>query len=81
MGQIFDLKGNYFGSTVNNNITLEHIEHYNLYYETENNNYTLLRYSSHYTGYTHLNVVFMGSTQCYDLYLNSYSTIYEGIPI
>ena len=40
MGQIFDLKGNYFGSTVNNNITLEHIEHYNLYYETENNNYT-----------------------------------------
>jgi len=81
MGQIFDLKGNYFGSTVNNNITLEHIEHYNLYYETENNNYTLLRYSSHYTGYTHLYVVFMGSSQCYDLYLNSYSTIYEGIPI
>ena len=81
MGQTFDLKGNYFDSTINNNITLEHIEHYNLYYETEDNNYTLLRYSSHYSGHNNLYVVFMSLPQCYDLYMNSYSTVYEGIPI
>ena len=70
----FDLNGDYFSNLINNYITLEDIKFHNLYYETEDNEHTLLRYSSHYIGSGNLYVVFMNSTTCYDLYLNSYST-------
>jgi len=52
MGHVFDFNGNYFNSTINNYITLKDIEFYNLYYETNNNKYTLLRYSTNYTYYS-----------------------------
>jgi len=48
MGNIFDLNGNYF-DIIFNGITLEDIGFYNLYYESEDNNYTLLRYPTHYS--------------------------------
>lgn len=48
MGHIFDLYGSYFNSMVNNYLSLENIGSYNLYYETEDNEYTLLRYSTNY---------------------------------
>lgn len=52
VGQMFDLYGNYFDSFANNSITLEEIEQYNLYYESNDNKFTLLRYSTHYSSYS-----------------------------
>ena len=61
MGRTFDLYGNYFNKMINNYLTFQDIDFYNLYYESENNDYTLLRYSTHYTGYINtLGIVFMG---------------------
>lgn len=48
MGNIFDLGGTYHDN-IFNNITLNDIGFYNLYYETDNNDYTLLRYPAQYS--------------------------------
>jgi hypothetical protein len=50
MGQIFSLYGDYHEDLLGS-VTLENIEPYNLYYETETNEFTLLRHPIVYTNY------------------------------
>jgi hypothetical protein len=78
VGQMFDLYGNYFDSFANNSITLEEIEQYNLYYESNDNKFTLLRYSTHYSSYSdgekklYADITFVG--QMFDLYGNYFDS-------